>query len=276
MTVIYIDQMVVINLMADYLLLLCTARICALYVNRWRLALCALLGALYPAAIVVLHAPFLAMATIKLLVGSGVCVGAFGWKRRTIRAAGIFFLLSFLFAGFLICLRYLMTGLQGRLSAVALVLCFMSAAAIVLRLLSRSARQSSGGVHQVSVELQGRRVTLNAFVDTGNSLQDPLTGKHVLVAEFDSLATLFPASICRVFRAQKSATAQLEIAAQAIPKAGFRLVPFRTVGGGDLLPAFKPDCLTIDGKKTQGVLVALSSSRISDGGAYTALVGDWN
>lgn len=276
MTVVYIDQLVVINLMADYLLLLCTARICAIYASRLRLAACALLGAAYPAAILIFHLQILGLTTVRLAVGCAMCAGAFGIRRRTLRAAAVFYLVSFLFAGFFVCLRGLMAGVRGRLSAAALLLCLMLAAVFILRVLSRTARQSAGGVRRVSVILGGKKAAFNALVDTGNSLQDPVSGKNVLIAELESVSPLFPPGTGRALHAQKSAAAQLSIAAAAMPQAGFRLVPFRTVGSGDLLPAFRPDCLMIDGKKMPGVLVALSTARISDGGAYTALAGDWN
>ena len=54
----------------------------------------------------------------------------------------------------------------------------------------------------------------------------------------------------------------------------FKLVPYKTVGNEfDMLLAFQPDAVFFDGKKENGVLIAISPNQISDGGAYTALTG---
>jgi hypothetical protein len=53
----------------------------------------------------------------------------------------------------------------------------------------------------------------------------------------------------------------------------FRLIPYKTVNKSfDLLLAFKPEKILIDGALSKNALVALSPARISDGGAYAALI----
>ena len=44
-----------------------------------------------------------------------------------------------------------------------------------------------------------------------------------------------------------------------------RLIPFRSLGGGGLLPVFQPDDLEIDGKETEALLVAVSPAARGDG-----------
>jgi len=54
----------------------------------------------------------------------------------------------------------------------------------------------------------------------------------------------------------------------------FYLIPYTSVGvpHGFLL-AFRPDSLGIDGHDLRSVAVALSPTRLSDGGRYSALIG---
>lgn len=275
MTVIYIDQYFAVNLAADYLLLLCTARICAIYIRRSRIFLCALAGAAYAAAAVAFRADVLALIPVKLLAGGFMCAGAFGLQRRTIRAAAVYFLCAFLFAGFLVGLRCLFAGGPGRLDALALCMCLMGAAALTVRILARRARAAAGGVYRVDVALGTRHAVFDAFLDTGNALQDPMTGQHVLVAELDCIAPLLPPGTAAALRREDGAAARLEAAAALAPAAGFRLIPLRTVSGRSMLVAFRPDQLLIDGRNMQGVLIAVSAGKLSDGGGYTALAGDW-
>jgi len=40
-----------------------------------------------------------------------------------------------------------------------------------------------------------------------------------------------------------------------------------------LLPAFKTDLATVDGKRMSGVIAAVSPTELSDGGGYSAIIG---
>ena len=54
----------------------------------------------------------------------------------------------------------------------------------------------------------------------------------------------------------------------------FRLIPYSAVGvTGGMLLAFRPDEIVVDGRNKTGMLLALSPNSVSDGGAYTALLG---
>ena len=51
MTVVYLDRVLLLNLLVDYLLLLTTAQLAGIPLRRGRLALCAAVGALYAGAV---------------------------------------------------------------------------------------------------------------------------------------------------------------------------------------------------------------------------------
>ena len=51
----------------------------------------------------------------------------------------------------------------------------------------------------------------------------------------------------------------------ALCKGKLRLVPFRSLGGGGLLPVFRPEALWVDGKRREDLLVALSREARGEG-----------
>ena len=65
MTVVYLDRVLLLNLLVDYLLLLTTARLAGIPLRRGRLALCAAGGALYAGAVFLPGWGFLAAAPAK-------------------------------------------------------------------------------------------------------------------------------------------------------------------------------------------------------------------
>ena len=96
MTVVYLDRVVVLNGLVDYLLLLGTAWLCGLPLRRRRLLLWAFGGGLYGAAVFL--PGFAALGHPVVRLGAGVFM-AWGALRRRWRPVGVFLLLAAGLAG---------------------------------------------------------------------------------------------------------------------------------------------------------------------------------
>lgn len=113
-----------------------------------------------------------------------------------------------------------------------------------------------------------KKVCLTALCDTGNTLQDPLTGSSVLVVGADvaeELTGLTPS--------------QLRCPVAAVSKrliSGLRLIPYHTIDTADgmLLGVWIPQAKI--GKQKTGVLVALAPEKLSEDGKFQALIGGVN
>ena len=79
---VYIDEVFLLNAIVDYLLLLSAARLAGEPFRRLRLALGAVLGGLYAAAVFFPGLEFLAHPLCKLAVPVGMTLLAFGSSRR--------------------------------------------------------------------------------------------------------------------------------------------------------------------------------------------------
>lgn len=269
MQVVYLDSVFLLNGLVNYFILLTAGRICAAPVSRLRLALSAALGGLYAAACYLPGLGFLLSPAVKAAFGAGMAVVAFGGCRSLARPVLVFFAVAAAFGGVGFALA-LMTGgrtTEPRVMIPALLLC-MAAFSLVFR---RTGRRG-GRIVRLTLTRDGRRVELPAMVDTGNSLTDPMTGRGVAVAGAEALAPLFrgetpnPALLAR----EMGAVAAFE----ALGDRRFRLVPYRAVGvEGGLLLAFRPDEARLGGRRLRSLLVAVSPNSVSDGGAYSALIG---
>ena len=78
MTVVYVDTLFLLNLTIDYLLLRLSARICGQYVPTLRLALGALMGAVYALCAFLPQGHFLTYPPVKVAVGVALALTAFG------------------------------------------------------------------------------------------------------------------------------------------------------------------------------------------------------
>jgi stage II sporulation protein GA (sporulation sigma-E factor processing peptidase) len=272
MPVLYLDTLLLVNLSADYLLLLATAKICGLYVARLRILLGAVFGAAYAAVSVLL--PVLSSLPVKISAGVLMVLIVFGSQKKLLKPTVVFCGMAALLGGAVLALSCI-TGksiyavVDWKIFLFSFVLCYVTVT-FAFR------RTAAAGIQteQVTVELAGRKVTLTALVDTGNSLTDPVTGKRIIVAEPEELMPLFAEPVRRILK-QYFRDDPVRVVEQLAQVNGprFRLVPYSTVGvRGGMLAAFCPDQVAVDGKKKGGLLVALAPNPVSDG-AYSALMG---
>ena len=99
MTVVYIDEVFLLNTMVDYLLLLSAARLTGEVLRRGRMALAALLGGLYAALSYLPGWGFLSHPLCKLASAVGMTLVAFGGSRRLLRVSLVFFGVAAAFGG---------------------------------------------------------------------------------------------------------------------------------------------------------------------------------
>ena len=283
MTVVYIDSLFLLNLIINYLLLLATAKVAGEPISRPRLGGGAAVGALYAAANFFPGMGFLSHPAIKVCAGVVMALLAFGGRKRLLRLTLIFFGLSCAFGGGVLAVGLLggtgltfqngipATGMDLKVVLLSAAGCYVLLT-LVFRRMGRHSRES-GEVVDVTLELDGRRVSFAALLDTGNTLTDPVSDRPVLVAEWTTLWPLLPAGMeLSADRLRHPAQVLEELPAPL--RSRFRLLPYRAVGvESGLLLALRTDWGRVGGARVDGLLVALSPGPVSDGGSYHGLVG---
>ncbi len=251
---VYVDLVMGLNFLVDFLLLLGTNRLAGYPPGMMRTATAAAVGGVYGGMCMVPGFRFLGN-TLWRLVSLGLMGGiAFGISRGTLRRVVLFVLLSMALGG-------IATGLDHG-GMVALIL-----SAGGLCLLCAVGFQGKMGVAFIPVELSyhGRKISLMALRDTGNTLRDPLTGETVLVVGAEAANALLGLS------AQEVASPVETAASGRI--AGLRLIPYRAVGQScGMLMAIRLDGVKIGGREA-GTLVAFTADGLGMDAEYQALVG---
>lgn len=252
---IYLDLVVVLNFLVDFLLILGTNRLAGYPAGYGRSALAAGLGGIYAGACLLRGFAFLGNTLwrlVSLMLMAGI---AFGWNRSAVQRGAVFVLLSMALGG-------VAMGL-GDGSFWVLVL-----SAGALWLLCRICFRGSVGTQEyVPVELSwdGRQLSLIALRDTGNTLRDPLTGEQVLVAGADVGIELLGLTAEQLHHPLELLTSG------AVP--GLRLIPYQAVGQpGSMLPALRIPHAKIGNTYTDP-LVAFAPEVLTNGGVYRMLTG---
>ena len=205
---IYIDILFMINFVINILIV----EGCGLLINRetkwYKTLLAAFVGALYAVAVFFPNLTLLKSAVMKILV-SGIMVGlAFKIKKKSafLKVWCSFYLVSFIFGGAIIAIMSL-TGIGAKTGAIIsngsiyfslpwkMVLLSSGVVYLVLTVFSRirKKRISNKAVERVlKIYINGKKIEMNAIIDTGNSLSDPITGCPVIVCEYDELKCILP------------------------------------------------------------------------------------
>lgn len=263
MKTVYLDSLILLNFILDYLLLLLTGQAAGAVLHRWYIALAAALGAVYAAAVFLPGWGFLAHPLLRVCAGVVMVLTAYGTCRQLLRLIILFFAFSAALGGGLYALRLM--GVTVTLEP-KFILLFAAAAYCLLSLAGQKlARHGPRELKRVVVHVGERSTGLTALVDSGNTLRDPMTGAGVVVAQGERLASLLPPE------------ADFRHPCQALPALKdprrFRLLPYRSVGVDQgLLLAVRADRVQVNGKDLGSRLVALSPTPVSDGGGYDALV----
>ena len=271
---VYIDVLLGLSFIVNYLLIALTTRYLQIHVSLLRLLAFAGIGALYSTGYVVgqwnpvyghLGQLLVAIVVLRVVLPHN------DWRLRG-KAAVTFILLSWVVAGAAFAIHHMQ---QPYFSAVRwwVPLVAVGAAVLPARLAWQALltqRWEEKNCVQVTVVVGKKTAHLVALLDTGNQLCDPLTGLPVLVAEQTALEGVLEEQV-------NWQETELESLAKAENWHNrLHVIPYRSLGKEDgLLVGFRPDHLLVYGPggmhSCQHVVVAVYQSRLSTSGGYQAI-----
>lgn len=268
-TTVYLDVLFCVNFIIDYIILLSVRKLMALPARRLRMLCGAAAGGVGSFVILMPPMPFGVSLLISIAEAFLVTAAAFApmmWAKAA-KAAALLFAVSFIYCGFMtaVFMFFSPQTLAVRNSAVyigispivlvVLTIVFYGIMRLFLFLFGKS--RSEDQCCRVRVVYCGRSVEADGFFDTGNTLHEPFSGDSVIVGK-SSLFQTFP---------------ELSEISDGTPvlskEKSFRLIPFVSVGGNGLLPAFRPSEITIVTKKKKTKVrayLALGSEKNFSGG----------
>ena len=262
MSVIYVDVLVVINLIVDYFLLFGSAKIAGAEFIRIRGLGASAIGALYSIIILFPIKSIVIVILSRLIVSVLMLALCFGKRSigEFVRLLAIFYICSFIFSGFITAINHITESnvfllkngaLYFEISAVEIVVC-AAAAYIVTDILRRLFRHGEPeGKCFIKLYYNGKHIVLKGFTDTGNTMTDPFSGTPVAICRGKDIAGIIPENM-------------LEVKDGFNLSMGIRLLPYRTVSGSSVIPVFRPEKFEIfmNGTKyeAENVLVGISEN----------------
>ncbi|MGI6630930.1 MAG: sigma-E processing peptidase SpoIIGA [Bacillota bacterium] len=285
--IIYADILFITNFLLDYGILWATARFGHLTTTNFRLFLGALLGAIYGVLMVYPSMAFLYALSIKVVFSLLIVAVAFPrlTLKKYLQATAYFYVISFAMAGavlggssFFSRNSYIFPSMDIKSTA----LIFGVAMAVILGRwglihLKKHWRKSQFRV-SVEVFINKKSLLLEALIDTGNELKDPLNRKPVIIVEYQAIKKILPEDFQKCFEKYggEDVTKIMEQCGTSSWMTKVRMVPFNSIGKHHgMLLGYKPDLIIIFGQKkviTKDVIICLYHKPLSNSGGYRAVL----
>ncbi len=285
--IVYADILFATNFFLDLGILWATARFGHFTTTGVRLFLGALLGACYGAFMVYPQTAFLYSVSVTLIFFLFIVAVTFPRLtiKKYIQATAYFYLISFAMAGAVVGGDTLFSNNSlffQQIDIKTTGLFFGVAVAVILGRwgLINLKRHWQKSRFRVSIEIyiDKKSLMLEALIDTGNELRDPLSQKPVIIVEYPILKKILPLDFQRWFDrfGAEDITRVLEQSAGASWNTKVRIVPFNSIGKHHgVLLGFKPDLVILFGEHkivTKDVIICLYHKPLSTSGGYRAVL----
>lgn len=292
MQYLFIDVIWLDNLIVNFIVLWITWKLSRNSSPMWRLWCSACVGAVYAALLILPGFAWLAILPLKILLS--LVMLAIGFRLQSLpeflKLFGYFYGITFLLGGAAFGLYYFIgTGIQ-LFNGIFLIkdfpikILFFSIAFILMLyrwlwpfLRFRINRQQL--VYQVEVQFGESSIIMDAFLDTGNELTDPVSCYPVMVVEFSMICPILPSDIQKIYLEGKEEHLEeiTQVMAESDWISRFCIVPYRTLGhSNSILLAFRPDAvrvLTNDTWVEAGhTLIGIRNQELSVSGEFHALI----
>lgn len=248
---IYIDVLFCVNFIIDYIMLISVKHIMSLEARRIRLLLAAFLGGMFSLILLLPPVSFilsLLMSAAEAVIMSAAVFVPAGIK-TILKASVLLFCISFCFCGAMTAVCTLFSpyntlirngivyiGISPTVLILAALICYVILR-IIYGIINTGAVKSSRC--SASIEHNGRTINVKGMIDSGNTLHEPFSGECVIVGRED------------VFEEITDVKKYMNGSGNMQAGRNIRLVPFNSVGGNGLLPAFRPSKITIRSENTE-------------------------
>lgn len=292
---VYFDVIFLENLIMNFFILYCTAKLTRTIFKYCRIAFGALVGALY--VIILMYVPEnRVLYSLPAKVVLSVIIIWTSFKVLNIihlfKILSVFYLSSFLFAGAALAFsgfssqvgvaaggRIIYSG-DYKWSILMFSAIFIFILVKVLKNVYLLKIPGNKIIKSLKITAGEKQICLDALIDTGNSLTDPFTNYPVIIVEYSAIEELIPQKIKEMMQndLNEDTIKICETFAQTEWASRLRLIPFNSIGRkGGFLIGFRPDKVSISKNKkevdTSKVIIAIYTDKLSQNNNYNALVG---
>ena len=288
---IYIDIIIVENLIMNYIILYATGLISKSPKSYLRMFLASLIGAVYATLEYILKVNIYSNIILKTILSIIIVYIAFNPQdvKKMCKQLVLFYVTTFTFGGIATYLIYVLkpqniiikNGMYVGTYVLKVIFVGAIIGTIILAIAFKMAKNKitkKDMICKVKIKLNGKEETVEAMVDTGNMLKEPITGTPVVVVERTSLYELLPKEILNNTESILGGDFEKipeEIKNEYVPK--LKLIPFASLGKQNgMLVGIKPEKIEVINEQTEeekNAIIGIYNKSLTKRGEYKALIG---
>lgn len=290
---VYLDVVLLENLCMNYIILFATGYLMKIKMKQLRLVVSSLLGGIYAVVAYLEILPIYSSFAMKIILSIIMVYIGFHAKgiKNLCKQLVIFYLTSFAFGGCAFALLYFIrpqdilvrNGVYVGTYPIKIALLGGIVGFIITYIafkVIKSKIHKKDMIYEIQIQINEKQINLNAMLDTGNMLKDPISGMPVVVVEKSKLYSLLPTKLLdnideMIGGGKESLIDKIE---EKEVLTRFRMIPFSSVGKQNgLMLGFKVDKITI--KKEDEIqtrddaIVGIFNHTLSKSNYYSALIG---
>lgn len=275
----YVEYVFAENFIIDFILLFVTGKLIKRIIIYKRLIIASIIGALYVILTAYVGKDFMTYFIVKFSVSVLMIMIAFDTKGvlLNIRVILCFYITSLIMVGVITALYYLT---YDRLTVNAIVISLFIGY-LALHFFFKEIKQrveKSNFKRTIVINIGEKTKSIQAFVDTGNELSEPMTGKPVVVVNMESIKSLLNEELYHnILMFYENKETNLEKLFNENSNYNLRLIRYHTISSkGDMMICIKPDAIVVKNSGESFIaadaLIGLYPKKISRNDDYDALL----
>ena len=291
---IYIDVVLIENLIMNYIILLATGMILKIKIKHIRLIIGSLLGAIYTIigymGILEIYSSFILKIILSIMI---VYIAYYPQTLKKMWKELLFFYLtSFVFGGVAFSLIYIVKPQEiimknglflGTYPLKTVILGAIVAFVIIITAFKiiKSKISKKDLICEITVEIENRKITTKALIDTGNMLKEPITNTPVVVIEHTLLYDVIPKEILN--HLEEIIGGDFEKIPEDIKNkyvSKLKLIPYSSLGkqNGMLLGIKAKKLIIVKGEEKEkiekeNIILGIYDKSLTKKGEYRAIIG---
>lgn len=289
---IYIDIIIVENLIMNYIILYATGLISKSKISHLRIFFASAIGAIYAITEYISKLNIYSNMLVKIILSIVIVFVAFYPQnvKKLCKQLVLFYLTTFTFGGVATYLIYVLkpqnivikNGMYVGTYVLKVIFIGAIVGTIILIIAFKFAKNKitkKDMICKVKIKLNGKEVLLDTMVDTGNMLKEPLTGNPVVVVEKTSLYDLMPKEILN--NTESILGGDFEKIPEDIKDeyiSRLKIIPFSSLGKQNgMLIGIKPEKLEVINEQSEeekdNAIIGIYNKSLTKRGEYNALIG---
>jgi len=290
---IYLDIIFIENILMNFIIIFATGIVIKEKIIKIRILISSFIGAVYTILMYINIISIYSNFIMKLILSIAIVYISFkpDTLKKLIKNLIMFYFVSFVFGGCAFALMYFIKPQLAQMKNGVFIGSYPIKVAIIGAIISFILIQVSfkivkhklnkkDMIYKIEIIINNKKTTVNALLDTGNLLKEPITGLPVIVIEHTSLYNILPNEILnnteKILGGETDEIIENENCTEIISR--FRMIPFSSLGKQNgLLLGVKVDNINIeiDEKIEQinNVIIGIYDKSLTKNGMYSAIFG---